>query len=110
MSPLASRQFESGRSGWRVSVDEGGAAAFGCLDEVPGPRPPGLRFFNVATGESRFLACDITEFRTQEEFDRLPRERLDGLLRRAEPVRHHAPGPRGPDHPLRAAESRGTTE
>ena len=86
MSPIASRQFESGRSSWRVSVDEGGAAFFGCLDEVPGPRTPGLRFFNAATGESRFLPTDITAFRSQEALDRVSVEQLTGWLERATPV------------------------
>jgi hypothetical protein len=104
MAPMASRQFESGGSRWRVSVDEGGATAFGSLDEVPGPRPCGLRFFDAATGESRFLACDVTEFRTQERLDSVPHERLGRLLRQAESVRQHAPRPRDRDRTPRAGE------
>jgi hypothetical protein len=91
LTPIASRQFQCDGSSWRVSVDEGGAAPFDPLDEAPAPRSPGLRFFNAATGESRFLACDVTRLQTQKRLDGLPHARLVGLLQRAMPVGESAP-------------------
>ena len=61
---------------WRVSVDEGSAAARSAPGAVPPSRPSGLRFFNVDTGESRFLACDTSGLQKQAALDRVPAEQL----------------------------------
>jgi hypothetical protein len=86
MSPVVWREFNFGGGIWRVSVDEGSAAARGAPREVSPSRPSGLRFFNVDTGESRFWACDTSGLQKREALDRVPAEQLIDWLEWATPA------------------------
>jgi hypothetical protein len=86
MSPVVWREFNPGGGIWRVSVDEGSVAPRGAPGEVPTSRPSGLRFFNVDTGESRFLTCDTSALHKQAALDRVPAEQLIDWLGWATPV------------------------